>query len=276
MGSGRRFALAEFLSKPRSLYEIAEHYGFSKKTAVFHLQKAVKSGQVLVSEAPAFRTIKDSSGNLRKLIGFVYIYQRRPSLIGKDIRPVLPKTDNSVSVRGKTSRTSLIAEPHTLFRKSSLKHQLPSFAYPEKMKTQSCATKPIGNRPSISKLNMSPTSARSANNTRSACVPLSIHNSNSKSKPFLYVDKTRLFKALLDRSLPFLDLHDRFYVSRQTITRLVKKGLLSETWGSKGVGVTFKLTSKGKTYLRQLEAASTYERKIKESPLTRLKQRTFV
>jgi hypothetical protein len=275
MGSRCNFNLKEFLSKPRFLHEIAEHYGVSKKTAVFHLQKAIKSGQVLVSEAPAFRTIKDSSGNLRKLVGFVYIHKRSPILIGKDTRPVLPKTGNSVSVRGKTSRASLIPEPHALFQKSSLRHELPGFAYTEKMKTQSCATKPIANRPSISKLNMSPTGARSARNTKSACVPPSRHSS-SRSKSFLYVDKARLFKALLDRSLPFLDLHDRFYVSRQTITRLVKKGFLSETWGSKGVGVTFKLTSKGKTYLRQFEAASTYERKIKESPLTRLKQRAFV
>ena len=277
-GMGRRcnFNLKEFLSKPRFLHEIAEHYGVSKKTAVFHLQKAVKSGQVLVSEAPAFRIIKDSSGNLRKLIGFVCIYQRRPILIEKDARPVLPKTDNSVSVRGKTSRTSLIPEPHTLFRKSPLKHELPSFAYTEKMRAQNRATEPIANWPSIPKLDMSPTNATSANNTKLDRVPPSRHYSNSKSKPFLYVDRTRLFKALLDRSLPFLDLHYRFYVSRQTITRLVEKGLLSETWGSKGVGVTFKLTRKGKTYLRQLEAASTYESKITESPLTRLRQRNFV
>jgi len=46
----------------------------------------------------------------------------------------------------------------------------------------------------------------------------------------------------------------------------VKRGLLTETWGSKGVGVRFKFTGKGKACLKQLEEASKYEVKIKESP----------
>jgi predicted DNA-binding protein YlxM (UPF0122 family) len=77
---------------------------------------------------------------------------------------------------------------------------------------------------------------------------------------------------LLKEPLPFLEIQNRFEVSRQTITRLVKRGLLMESWGSKGVGVRFKLTGKGKACLAQLEEAAKYERRIKESPLTRLKQ----
>lgn len=86
--------------------------------------------------------------------------------------------------------------------------------------------------------------------------------------------KLQLFQALLKEPLPFLDLHGRFGVSKQTIRRLVKNGLLTEVWGPKAIGVRFKLTNKGKTCLKELEAVARYKLKIRETSFIRLKHRS--
>lgn len=272
MRSRRRFNLAEFLLKPRFLHEIAEHYGVSKETAVFHLREAVKSGQILVSEAPIFQAIKDSSGNLKRLRGFVYVNRESPILVGKDTTFSIPKTDNSKCELHNTSRTSF-SKPNGESTRARSERGLPRFAPVEKANREGAA-RLRANHSLISKLKVSSVKVSSVNHTRSSRSSPSKQYSSSKPAALLNVEKILLFQALLKEPLPFQDIHNRFKVSRQTITRLVMRGLLMETWGSKGVGVRFKLTSKGKAWLTQPEAASKFEPRIRERPLTRLKQRS--
>jgi len=92
-----------------------------------------------------------------------------------------------------------------------------------------------------------------------------------ESSRLSYVKRLQLFQALLKEPLPFLELHCRFGVSKQTIRGLVKNGFLMETWGPKAVGVRFKPTSKGKIYLKELEAAAKIEPKIRKKASIRLK-----
>jgi len=96
-----------------------------------------------------------------------------------------------------------------------------------------------------------------------------------EAKLFSHAHRLQLFQVLLKEPLPFLELHGRFGISKQTIKRLVKNGVLTEVWGPKNVGVRFRLTGKGKILLKELEAATRYEPKKRESVLIRLKNRTF-
>jgi hypothetical protein len=273
MGRPYRFNLPEFLSKPRFLHEIVEHYEVSKKTAVFHLREAMKSGEVLVSEAPAFRTIKDSTGNLKKLSGFLYVYHESPILVRRGSRFSMLKTDNSIPEFGRTACVNFLSKPHDVSETVTLARRSTGPAHVEKANSEDIGAKLRASSRFVSKLNVSSVRVASAKETRSNSLPPSKEYSNSKLKPLLNAEKIRLFQALLKEPLPFLDMHDRFNVSRQTISRLVSRGMLIETWGSRGVGVRFKLTHKGKACLAQLEGASRYEPRIRESPLTRLKQR---
>jgi len=274
MGSRRRFNLGEFLSKPRFLHEIAEHYGFSRETAVFHLRKALKSGQVLVSEAPVFQTIKDSGGSLKKLRGFVYVSQESPVLVGQHIRFSLRKTDNSRRELNSTPHASF-SKPHDESARATLEQGSPTFASVEKV--NHISHKELkANHSLVSKLRVSSVRVSSSNNIRSRRLYPSKQDASNKPTPPMNVEKIRLFQTLLKEPLPFLDIHDRFSVSRQTITRIVNAGLLKETWGSNGVGLRFEITNKGKTYLKELEEASKCELKIRQSSLTRLKERSVV
>jgi DNA-binding MarR family transcriptional regulator len=276
MGRPKRLNLLEFLSKPRFLHEIVEHYKVSKETAVFHLSEAMKSGQVLVSEAPVFQTIKDSTGKLKKLGGLLYVYQKSPILVGTGTRLSMLETDNFISELGNSSRISFLLKPNDVLGKATLERGPTSPALVKKANPKNRGAKLRANSSLISKLKAPSVKVTSAKSTTSSRLLSSKQYSNGKLEPLLNVEKIRLFQALLKEPLPSLDIRNRFNVSRQTITRLVKRGLLTETWGSKGVGVRFKLTSKGKACLRQLEEASKYELKIRESPLTRLKQRSVV
>jgi hypothetical protein len=95
---------------------------------------------------------------------------------------------------------------------------------------------------------------------------------NAKRLP--HAKRIQLFQALLNEPVTFLDLHVRFGVSKQTIRRLVKNRLLLEDWGPKSIGVRFRLSKKGKTYLRELEAAALYKSNVGQKNLIRLKSKS--
>lgn len=100
--------------------------------------------------------------------------------------------------------------------------------------------------------------------------------STDEAKRLPHAKRLQMFQALLNESLTFLDIHARFDVPKQTIRGLIKKGILREIWGPKAIGVRFKLTNKGKVYLKQLEAAAKYESRIEQRNLIRLKHRIYL
>jgi len=111
------------------------------------------------------------------------------------------------------------------------------------------------------------------NKVTSQLLGRKVWSDTRESKSLSNAKKLQLFQALLEEPLPFLDVHARFGVSKQTIRRLVKNGLLVEVWGPKAIGVRFKLSKKGKIYLKELEAAARYEPRMKEKSFIRLKHR---
>ena len=97
-----------------------------------------------------------------------------------------------------------------------------------------------------------------------------------KSTRFPHAKELRLLQALAKEPLHFLELHGRFGVSKQSVRGLARNHLLVEVWGPKGVGVRFKLSKKGKAYLKELEAAIRYESKIGEKESIRLEHKPFL
>jgi hypothetical protein len=83
----------------------------------------------------------------------------------------------------------------------------------------------------------------------------------------------RLFQTLENQSLPFLELHIRVGVSKRAMRGFVSRGLLTELWGKNSVGMRYKLSSKGKAHLNELQTAAEYESSSREKGLIRLKNR---
>jgi hypothetical protein len=103
-----------------------------------------------------------------------------------------------------------------------------------------------------------------------------IQSSTEKPEHLSHARRLQLFQALLKEPLPFLELHVRFGVSKQTMRGFIRRGWLTEMWGPGGVGVRFKLSEKGRNYLRGLVAAAKYETKATHKDLIRLKQKAFL
>jgi hypothetical protein len=102
------------------------------------------------------------------------------------------------------------------------------------------------------------------------------HSDTEEAECLSHGKKLLLLQALRRQPLPFLDLHVLFGVSKQTIRRLVKRGFLSEAWGPKAVGLRFKLSKKGRSYLNELEAASKYESQTTRRDCIRLRSKAFL
>jgi hypothetical protein len=103
-----------------------------------------------------------------------------------------------------------------------------------------------------------------------------IQSGAEKPEHLSHARRLQLFQALLKEPLPFLELHVRFGVSKQTMRGFIRRGWLTEMWGQGGVGVRFRLSEKGRNYLRELDAAAKYETKATQKDLVRLKQKAFL
>jgi len=103
-----------------------------------------------------------------------------------------------------------------------------------------------------------------------------IQSGAEKPEQLSQARRHRLFQALSKEPLPFLDLHVRFEVSKQTMRGFIRRGWLTEMWGQGGVGIRFRLSEKGRNYLRELDGAAKYKTKATQKDLIRLKQKAFL
>jgi hypothetical protein len=96
---------------------------------------------------------------------------------------------------------------------------------------------------------------------------------SKETKRLTYAKRVQLFQALSKKPLSVLDLHVHFGVTKQTIKRLIKNGFLKEVWGSKAIGVRFKLTNRGESHLKELVTTARHDSRITGKNQIRLKTR---
>jgi len=270
-------SLLKFLSKPRFAHEVAEHYGISKKLAIFHLREAIKSGQVLISERPVSQTLRNSEGKLKRFGGFVYVFRNSP-MFADGLEKFTVREANALISKSKGSVFSIrfLSKTRSSLGKGVFDRKLSGFAF-DKTGGSRLMSHVKTRGPFASEFDVSSAKVKLAKRrTADQLLGYKARSPQEEVKSLSHAEKIRLFKALSKKSSPFLDLHGRFGVSKQTIRGLVKNGLLMEVWGPKAIGVGFKLTNKGKIYLKELEAASEYEPKMRETAFIRLKQRIAI
>jgi hypothetical protein len=103
-----------------------------------------------------------------------------------------------------------------------------------------------------------------------------IQSAAEKPEQLSHAKRHQLFQALSKKPLPYLELHECFGVSKQTMRGFIRRGWLTEMWGQGGVGTRFKLSEKGINHFRELEAAAKYKTKTTQKDLIRLRQKAFL
>jgi hypothetical protein len=263
--------LLQFLRKPRFVREVAEHFGISTKLVNLHLREAIKSGHVLISKKPIFQASETSKDKLKWSGGFLYVL-RDSSM-----------TDDSITKLGIGEPKNRASKPKYNFsfvRSAKVHGSVEKKAY-KKSSELSAAQKTerprnphvnLDTTPSLtSKLNLPPSKVKMDKGVRTEHL-LDHETQSTRDAKFLSNgEKICLLRTLL-KPANFLDLHGRFGVSKETVKSLMKNGLLTEVWGPKDIGLNFKLTRKGKAYLRELEAAAKCEPKMKKKAFIKLKQ----
>lgn len=256
-----RSRLLSFLSKPRYRREIAEYCNVSLKHVDYHLQEAIEAGQVLVSEKRIPQKLSPQCHKPEKLGDFLYVSRTSPFLVGNVLR--LTVQDGEKTSRSNTKVLSIKFLPKT--QRLGIKN-LARTLVPFK-----------GKNGFVSRL-LDSFAARTVVARQGVRDQLlkrkTLSNRNERRVPS-HAEKLRLFQALSDQPLPFLDIHGRFGISKQTVMGLVRKELLKEEWGPRDIGVQFKLTEKGRNYLRQLKTSARLEPQRRKNIFIRLKQMIF-
>jgi hypothetical protein len=275
-----RASLLQFLKEPHFAHDVAEHFGISQRYARLNLRQAIEAGQVLISKNSFLQTLKSSNGKLRRIRQTLYVSKKSSITFDGWKKFKLRTTDISVSQsKNNLFPTGFRSLKQSLIAKDIVNQKLSAFSRTASQnKTDSVETKSSYRTKGVlaSEFDMSSTKAKLASHrmldqASRFRLPLPLKTTNSLS----HVDRIRLFQALFRKPLTFLDLHGCFGVSRQMVKGLVKNGLIAETWATKGIGVRFKLTRKGKAHLRELEAAAQFEPNLAKKAFVQLKQRAF-
>lgn len=274
MSELKRSRLLNFLSKPRLEHEIAEHFNVPISLANYHLREAIKSGQVLASERPVFRTLKDSNGRLRHIGGFVYVFKKSPISSDSRAKFHVRKADSSGKSGGAAFSIKFLSNVHESAGRNLLPDSLTGLTF-EKLANPPINTHLLKARAHLAQEPDVPSTKieQARQRTIEQLLRHSTRSPQEEATSLSYSEEIHLFQALLNEPLPYLELHERFSVSKQTMRRLVKNGLLMELWGPRAIGVRFKLTNNGRTHLKKLEAAAKYELKLERKPFIRLKHR---
>lgn len=252
-------SLLKFLHKPRCRHEIVRHFKVPTKLVDCHLQEAIKCGRILVYGNQISPQLLDSNAKQHRLEGLQYISRQSP-MLAKDLASLnsLPKTRNSAA------KESMHLDPETSVisgRKPVLIQNLMAYLRLDRAGILG-VFRHLSGKMRLSK-----------NDRRIRPLKWKTRYDSSESKSLLHAEKIRLLQALSDQPLPFLDIHRRFDLSKQTVEGFVRRGFFEEVWGPKNIGVKFKLTMKGEAYLKRLREASRFELQQRKKIFISLKHR---
>ncbi len=251
--------LLNFLSEPRSLREIAEHFGILASVAAAYLQEAIEQEQVLVCRYSGKASIKSPSR--RKQRQTLFYISRDSNLLSKGL------TGFAIS---KVVKTQIRAGGETAFvkfsSKSAIKSRFSSMAVSGSLEHVP-VPQPLP-RIKMRKKNI----VRSARRYGLNIPQLPPQN---QSKSLSATEKLSMLKTLSRRPLSYLDLRTLFDIPKRTVRTLVKNGLIEEVWGPKNIGIRFRLTRMGEEHLKRLKTAARLgEDKVRKATI-RLKQRNL-
>lgn len=254
-----RSILLEFLHKPRCLREIVIHFEAPPKLVDRHLQAAIKSGAVLVYRTPGQKQLLKLKTKQPGLATVLYIAKSSPLLASNvTASSQLPKTSRPTMESTHLDHgNSAASKKHAFLDHLMTPLKLGRIELPG-------AFSKLSSRMRLSK-----------NPTTTPRRRWKKRSDTFQANSLSHMERICLFQTLSDEPLPFLDIHQRFGISKQTVKGFVRRGLFEEVWGPRNIGVKYKLTEEGKVHLKRLEKASLFEQQQQKKIFIRLKQRVL-
>ncbi len=239
-----RSALLDFLGKPRSLDDLIHKFGISPNRAKYHLRSTLRSGQVLKSIEPIPRLpTLGGDDDFSGPSAYLHITVRSPHL------KELPLSSHKVH------GAKFIPSPLTASGKKAVTDKV-WFVPLAKLNSKHLLTTPP--RPRASK-DLFPQSSSQKPTHRGG-------------KPPTHLVMGDLLQELSKQGLNLREINRRFGISKQSIQRLVRNGVLREEWGMNGIGVQYQLSKKCKEQFAAIRETSRIKSSRKESFL-RLRSR---
>jgi len=258
-----RSRLLQFLFEPRYARDVAGHFNIPAKMADYRLKQAVRSGLVF-------------KGKLKRSDGFLYVSRNSP-LLAKYLMQHPLKRNGKFFLIGTSKYVPLeFASKVGSHKEGSTKEDMIAFTGEEEGTVQikgEQATRPRINSVSTF-LNVLATKGRLVRINAYNHLVKREESSSQGYRPLSQVERIRLFQAVSVQPLTYLELHERFGVSKQVVERLVRRGLLEKVWGARNIGVKFRLTNKGNAYTKELKVAARCEPKIRKKAIVHLKTKT--
>ena len=258
MAHPKRSDLLNFLSEPRCLKEVAEHFGISASVADHSLQKAIEQNQVLICKP-----------------------LRKPSLKSQKQRDTLfyISQDSDLFSRGLTGfavtrgiRTQGEVGSRTAFVKFSSKNASKSNFSSITENASDHKNDELGGAPFP---RITVRREKIVRNARRHASAIGQPPTQRQIRSCSVAEKLSMLTALSRQPLPYSDLRTRFNIPKSTIRTFVKNGLVKEVWGSKNIGVRFRLTKKGEKRLERLKAAAKLEKDEIAKATIRLKYKSI-
>jgi hypothetical protein len=237
-----RSELLNFLSEPRCLKEVADHFGISASIADCCLQKAIEQNQVIVCKYSRNASLK-SRKKQKQHETFFYI-SRDSDLFSKGLTG-FAVTRVVGTQEGVGSETAFVKFSSKSASKSNFSSMIENASDSKNRELRQTAF-PRVKAPR----------ERLVRNPRRPPPVIRQPLKQSQIKSLSVAEKLSMLIALSHQPLSHLDLHAHFNVSKRTIKTFMKNGLIEEAWGPQNIGVKFRLTTKGEKYLKRLKAAA--------------------
>lgn len=237
-----RSKLLDFLSEPRCLKEITNHFGISTSIADYCLLKAIEQNQVIVCKYSRNASLKSRKKPKRRETSF-YI-SRDSDLYSKGLTG-FAVTRVAGTQEGVSSETAFVKFSSKSVSKSNFSSMIQN--------ASDSKNRELG-QTAFPKVKAS--KERLVRNVRWHAPVIRQPLKQSQIKSLSVAEKLSMLMALSRQPLSHLDLHAHFKISKRTIKTFVKNGLIQEVWGPQNIGVKFRLTTKGEKYLKRLEVAA--------------------
>ncbi len=239
-------ALTGYLKRPRSVREVAERFGISERLAISQLKEGVITGRISVIGSPLRLRASKSHPEWKQIPRALQVSRDTELIATVGFQTVGPRNLSLRLTGGRANRSPQ-------FRPSTATPRLTSEIIPQRA------------RPSMQRVK-----SRLTGNPQTSRQPsLKLTRKRRLLGPS---DLRQILTHVKAHPATIARTREALAISGAELKRLLRTGLLKESWGRGGVGVTIRLSQEGLRQLSWMNEASKLDQRAKRALFVSLKQ----